>query len=185
MPLWRSPRSPCSEVRPGTEAASGAGEQHRADRGFRRDAPAAVAQSSTSVRSSALSRSGRLSVISATRACALEQKGRILHGARRSRRCPSVPYLVVGHNDAGGPRTVMPIPAMLERSLRLPVVGAPMFIVSTPALVLAQCKAGIVGSFPALNARPAASSMSGCAQITEELAAHRARIRRRASRRLR
>jgi len=50
----------------------------------------------------------------------------------------------------------MPIPAILKDHLRLPVVGAPMFIVSTPKLVLAQCKAGIVGAFPALNARPAA-----------------------------
>lgn len=61
---------------------------------------------------------------------------------------------------------------MLEHSLRLPVVGAPMFIVSTPALVLAQCKAGIVGSFPALNARPAAELDEWLAQLTEELAAH-------------
>ena len=50
----------------------------------------------------------------------------------------------------------MPIPEILQGRLRLPVVGAPMFIVSTPRLVLAQCKAGIVGAFPALNARPAA-----------------------------
>jgi len=50
----------------------------------------------------------------------------------------------------------MPIPEILQGRLRLPVIGAPMFIVSTPRLVLAQCKAGIVGSFPALNARPAA-----------------------------
>lgn len=62
---------------------------------------------------------------------------------------------------------------MLEHSLRLPVVGAPMFIVSTPPLVLAQCKAGIVGSFPALNARPAAQLDDWLAQLTEELATHR------------
>lgn len=49
----------------------------------------------------------------------------------------------------------MPIPAALARNLTLPVIGAPMFIVSTPALVIAQCKAGIIGAFPALNARPA------------------------------
>lgn len=49
----------------------------------------------------------------------------------------------------------MPIPAALTRNLALPVIGAPMFIVSTPALVIAQCKAGIIGAFPALNARPA------------------------------
>src|SRR4028119_1059115 len=49
--------------------------------------------------------------------------------------------------------TAMPLPPPLDR-LRLPIIGAPLFIVSNPALVIAQCKAGIVGSFPALNARP-------------------------------
>ena len=48
----------------------------------------------------------------------------------------------------------MALPAVLQK-LALPVVASPMFIVSYPELVLAQCKAGIVGSFPALNARPA------------------------------
>ena len=48
----------------------------------------------------------------------------------------------------------MPLPASLEGNLRLPLIGAPMFIVSHPDLVIAQCTAGIVGSFPALNARP-------------------------------
>jgi len=67
----------------------------------------------------------------------------------------------------------MPIPAMLKDHLRLPVVGAPMFIVSTPALVLAQCKAGIVGSFPALNARPASQLDEWLGQIAGELAAYR------------
>jgi nitronate monooxygenase len=66
----------------------------------------------------------------------------------------------------------MPLPSILQDRLRLPVIGAPMFIVSTPALVLAQCKAGIVGSFPALNARPAAQLDDWLAEITEELAAH-------------
>src|ERR1700729_1908450 len=64
----------------------------------------------------------------------------------------------------------MPIPEILRGRLRLPVIGAPMFIVSTPRLVLAQCKAGIVGSFPALNARPASQLDEWLAQITEELA---------------
>ncbi len=67
----------------------------------------------------------------------------------------------------------MPLPDLLKHSLRLPVIGAPMFIVSTPPLVLAQCKAGIVGSFPALNARPAAQLDDWLAEITETLAAHR------------
>jgi len=48
----------------------------------------------------------------------------------------------------------MAIPAALKSQLRLPLIGAPMFIVSRPALVIAQCTAGIIGSFPALNARP-------------------------------
>ena len=48
----------------------------------------------------------------------------------------------------------MALPALLQGNLRLPLIGAPMFIVSRPALVIAQCAAGIVGSFPALNARP-------------------------------
>jgi nitronate monooxygenase len=65
----------------------------------------------------------------------------------------------------------MPIPEVLRGHLRLPVIGAPMFIVSTPRLVLAQCKAGVVGSFPALNARPASQLDDWLAQITEELAA--------------
>jgi nitronate monooxygenase len=66
----------------------------------------------------------------------------------------------------------MPIPEILQGRLRLPVVGAPMFIVSTPRLVIAQCKAGIVGSFPALNARPAAQLDDWLAEITGELAAY-------------
>ena len=46
------------------------------------------------------------------------------------------------------------MPALLDGQLRLPLIGAPMFIVSCPELVVAQCTAGIVGAFPALNARP-------------------------------
>jgi nitronate monooxygenase len=52
------------------------------------------------------------------------------------------------------------------------VIGAPLFIVSTPRLVIAQCKAGIVGSMPALNARPAEQLDEWLAEITETLAAH-------------
>lgn len=48
----------------------------------------------------------------------------------------------------------MSLPDSLKNSLRLPIIGAPMFIVSGPELVIAQCKAGVIGSFPALNARP-------------------------------
>jgi nitronate monooxygenase len=65
----------------------------------------------------------------------------------------------------------MPVPAIFDR-LRLPVIGAPLFIVSNPDIVIAQCKAGIVGSFPALNARPQSQLDEWIHQITEELAAH-------------
>ena len=64
----------------------------------------------------------------------------------------------------------MPIPQVLQGRLRLPVIGAPMFIVSTPNLVAAQCKAGIVGSFPALNARPQALLDDWLSELTEDLA---------------
>ena len=64
----------------------------------------------------------------------------------------------------------MPLPALLRNRLRLPVVGAPMFIVSTPALVVAQCQAGIVGSFPALNARPSSQLDDWLSEVTETLA---------------
>jgi len=64
-----------------------------------------------------------------------------------------------------------PLPAALLR-LRFPVIGAPLFIISNPKLVIAQCKAGIVGSMPALNARPASQLDEWLAEITEALAAH-------------
>ena len=66
----------------------------------------------------------------------------------------------------------MPLPEILQGRLNLPVIGAPMFIVSSPRLVIAQCKAGIVGSFPALNARPAAQLDDWLAEITGELASY-------------
>ena len=65
----------------------------------------------------------------------------------------------------------MSVPPILSR-LRLPVIGAPLFILSNPALVIAQCKAGIVGSFPALNARPQSLVDEWLHEITEALAAH-------------
>ena len=64
----------------------------------------------------------------------------------------------------------MALPPLFDR-LRLPVIGAPLFIVSNPDLVIAQCKAGIVGSFPALNARPQSLLDEWLHRITEELAA--------------
>ncbi len=63
------------------------------------------------------------------------------------------------------------LPPILQR-LRLPVIGAPLFIVSNPKLVIAQCKAGVVGSFPALNARPASQLDEWLHEITEALAEH-------------
>ena len=62
------------------------------------------------------------------------------------------------------------LPQPLDR-LRLPVIGAPMFLISGPELVIAQCKAGIVGAMPALNARPAEQLDDWLHQIREELAA--------------
>ncbi|MBL9069852.1 MAG: nitronate monooxygenase [Sphingopyxis sp.] len=64
----------------------------------------------------------------------------------------------------------MALPPIFDR-LRLPVIGSPLFIVSGPDLVIAQCKAGVVGSFPALNARPQTLLDEWLHQITEELAA--------------
>jgi nitronate monooxygenase len=65
----------------------------------------------------------------------------------------------------------MALPPVLRDRLRLPVIGSPLFIVSGPDLVIAQCKAGIVGSFPALNARPVSLLDEWLHRITEELAA--------------
>src|SRR3982074_1573821 len=68
----------------------------------------------------------------------------------------------------------MPLPVALKGRLQLPVVGAPLFIVSGPELVIAQCKAGIVGSFPALNARPVEKLGEWLARIEDELGAYQA-----------
>ncbi|MEZ5791805.1 MAG: nitronate monooxygenase family protein [Nitratireductor sp.] len=68
----------------------------------------------------------------------------------------------------------MTLPAILKDRLSVPVVAAPLFIISHPELTLAQCKAGVVGSFPALNARPVEQLDEWLAQLTEELAAHQA-----------
>jgi nitronate monooxygenase len=65
----------------------------------------------------------------------------------------------------------MALPPVLRDRLRLPVIGSPLFIISNPDLVIAQCKAGIVGSFPALNARPISLLDEWLHRITEELAA--------------
>jgi nitronate monooxygenase len=65
----------------------------------------------------------------------------------------------------------MSLPPVLRDRLRIPVIASPLFIVSNPDLVIAQCKAGVVGSFPALNARPVSQLDEWLARITEELAA--------------
>jgi nitronate monooxygenase len=66
----------------------------------------------------------------------------------------------------------MALTESLRKALSLPLVAAPMFIISNPDLVIAQCKAGIVGSFPALNARPAAELEVWLQRISSELAAY-------------
>ncbi len=67
----------------------------------------------------------------------------------------------------------MAIPESLASQLSIPVIGSPLFIISNPDLVLAQCKAGVVGSFPSLNARPIEQLDEWLARINEELAAAR------------
>jgi nitronate monooxygenase len=62
------------------------------------------------------------------------------------------------------------LPPILSQRLRLPVIASPLFIISGPDLVIAQCKAGVVGSFPSLNARPISQLDEWLARITEELA---------------
>ena len=66
----------------------------------------------------------------------------------------------------------MTAPSILTKNLRIPVMGSPLFIISNPKLVIAQCKAGIIGSFPSLNARPASQVDEWYAEITEALAKH-------------
>ena len=68
----------------------------------------------------------------------------------------------------------MAIPANLANQLSIPVIGSPLFIISNPDLVLAQCKAGVIGSFPSLNARPIEQLDEWLSQINEELAKARA-----------
>jgi nitronate monooxygenase len=65
----------------------------------------------------------------------------------------------------------MSMPSLFKGRLSIPVIGSPLFIISVPDLVIAQCKAGVVGAFPALNARPASLLDEWVARIKEELAA--------------
>lgn len=64
------------------------------------------------------------------------------------------------------------LPGALAKPLSIPVIGSPLFIISNPDLVIAQCKAGVIGSFPSLNARPVSLLDEWLARITEELATH-------------
>ena len=66
----------------------------------------------------------------------------------------------------------MTLPPILSERLRLPAVASPMFIVSGPDLVIAQSRAGIVGSFPSLNARPQSQLREWLVRINEDLAKH-------------
>lgn len=66
------------------------------------------------------------------------------------------------------------LPSVLKDNLRLPVVASPLFIISHPELTLAQCKAGIIGAFPALNARPESQLDEWLAMMTEDLGAYNA-----------
>jgi nitronate monooxygenase len=68
----------------------------------------------------------------------------------------------------------MSLPSILQNSLTLPVICSPLFIISNPDLVIAQCKAGVVGSFPALNARPAEELEVWLKRITSQLAEYQA-----------
>lgn len=69
----------------------------------------------------------------------------------------------------------MSIPDSIRKRLRLPVIGSPLFIISNPDMVIAQCKAGIIGSFPALNARPGPVLEEWLKRITSELAEYDAK----------
>lgn len=64
------------------------------------------------------------------------------------------------------------LPGALAKPLSIPAIASPLFIISNPDLVIAQCKAGVIGSFPSLNARPLSMLDEWLARITEELAAH-------------
>ncbi len=67
----------------------------------------------------------------------------------------------------------MTLPTILKNNFSIPVIAAPLFIISNPDLVIAQCKSGVLGSFPALNARPQELLDDWLAQITEELESYK------------
>src|SRR3954471_10527751 len=98
---------------------------------------------------------------------------RLQRGARRMPLNSSNSRAPRAHRLVNQETRTMALPAVLQ-NLALPVVASPMFIVSYPELVLAQCKAGIVGSFPALNARPAELLDEWLTQIQAQIAEHKA-----------
>ncbi len=91
--------------------------------------------------------------------------------SRFSGPAPALGPRVEPEGDGDDGRRPLALPPVFDR-LRLPVIGSPLFIISNPELVIAQCKAGVVGSFPALNARPQSQLDAWLHQITEALAAH-------------
>jgi nitronate monooxygenase len=70
------------------------------------------------------------------------------------------------------PEPAMPIPAAFQGRLSIPVIGSPLFIISGPELVMAQCRAGVIGSFPSLNARPLAQFEEWLQRLNTELTPH-------------
>lgn len=97
--------------------------------------------------------------------------GNDFHNTYFRQLCPSlIPNItfLVNNLRKWGKKTMANIPSVFK-NLRLPVIGSPMFIISTPKLVIEQCKAGIVGSMPALNARPASQLDEWLHEITETL----------------
>ena len=70
------------------------------------------------------------------------------------------------------------LPEILKNNLSIPVIGSPLFIISRPGLVIAQCKAGVVGSFPALNARPQELLSDWIKEIKDELGEFKDKILR-------
>src|SRR5580698_4196861 len=103
------------------------------------------------------------------------ERARVDFGSGVTRRRMFTPYAYCALMQATTPcrsPPAMTLPAVLRDRLRLPVIGSPLFIISGPELVIAQCKAGIVGSFPSLNARPLSQLDEWLAEITETLAAH-------------
>ena len=90
---------------------------------------------------------------------------------RASRATARRPSRAAGRAEPAGLKQPLSLPPILS-NLRLPMIGAPLFIVSNPSLVIAQCTSGVVGSFPALNARPAEKLDEWLHEVTEALAAY-------------